>query len=182
MLFESKTIYLKDGSQAVLRAPRLEDARALLDFLKATAGETDFLLRYPEECDTATVEQEEEFIRRILASPTDVMIICEVGSQIAGNCSLSVRSRIKIQHRGTLGIALYKDFWGRGIGTALMQELIEIGRSQKLMLLDLAFAEGNERGRALYEKMGFEIVAAVPNAFRLKDGRILKEYLMQKML
>ena len=42
--------------------------------------------------------------------------------------------------------------------------------------------EGNERARALYEKYGFKIVGERPNAFKLKDGRLLKEYFMQKEL
>ena len=32
------------------------------------------------------------------------------------------------------------------------------------------------------EKYGFKIVAERPNAFKLKDGRLLKEYFMQKEL
>ena len=35
---------------------------------------------------------------------------------------------------------------------------------------------------ALYEKYGFQIVGERPNAFKLKDGRLLKEYFMQKEL
>ena len=34
----------------------------------------------------------------------------------------------------------------------------------------------------LYEKYGFKIVGERPNAFKLKDGRLLKEYFMQKEL
>ena len=47
-----------------------------------------------------------------------------------------------------------------------------------LMQLELDFVEGNTRAQALYEKMGFKIVAERPNAIRLRDGRLLKEYSM----
>ena len=42
--------------------------------------------------------------------------------------------------------------------------------------------ECNDRAKALYEKYGFKIVGERPNAFKLRDGRLLKEYFMQKEL
>jgi len=44
--------------------------------------------------------------------------------------------------------------------------------------LELDFIEGNERAKALYEKMGFKVVAVKPNSIRLKDGTLLNEYSM----
>ena len=41
---------LKDGRRAVIRSPRDEDIPGMLDYLLITAGETEFLMRYPEEC------------------------------------------------------------------------------------------------------------------------------------
>lgn len=181
MLFEEKIIALKDGTQALLRSPRASDAPALLDYLKTTSAETEFVLRYPEEC-TMTVEQEERFIESVNASAGSVMIVCEINGRIAGNCSLSMGGRIKVRHRGSVAIALYREFWGKGIGTRLFEEMIALGRQHGLIQLELEFIEGNERGRALYEKMGFEIVAVRPDAYCLKDGSLRKEYLMMKKL
>ena len=49
MIFEEKRIALKDGTEAVLRSPRMEDAQALLDYVKGTAGETEFVIKLPFE-------------------------------------------------------------------------------------------------------------------------------------
>ena len=182
MVFEEKRIKLKDGAEAVLRSPRMEDAQALLDYVKATAGETEFVLAYPEERTSMTLEQEERFLRGIIDSPVNVMILCEVDGRLAGNCQLSMNGRIKTRHRGRLAIALYKEYWGRGIGTAMFRELIGLGEAYGLEQLELEFVEGNERGRALYEKMGFEIVGAIPDAYRLKDGSLRREYIMVRKL
>ena len=95
---------------------------------------------------------------------------------------MSIGGRMKIRHRGSVAIALYQEFWGRGIGTKLFEELIAIGREKGLLQLELEFLEGNERGRALYEKMGFEVVAVKPDAYCLKDGSLRKEYMMMKKL
>ena len=181
MIFAEKTVRLRDGSEAVLRSPRVEDAPALLNYLQVTAAETDFLMRYPEEV-SMTLEAEEQYIRRLLESPNDCMIVCEVNGRLAGNCSLGMNGRIKTRHRGTIGIALISEFWGRGIGTILLGELIALGEQRGLMQLELQVFQGNERALALYRKMGFETVCALPNAIRLKDGSLRDEYTMVRKL
>ena len=68
MKFETKTFILNDGREALLRIPNEADAEAMLDYLRITAGETDFLLRYPEECDKRySLEDEKRIIERIVA-------------------------------------------------------------------------------------------------------------------
>ena len=89
MIFPTKEITLKDGRKAVLRNPGEDDAAAMIEFLRTCAAETEFILRYPEEC-TMTEQQEAAFIERSNASPYDVMTVCETSGDIAGICSISV--------------------------------------------------------------------------------------------
>ena len=76
---------LKDGRSAVLRSPREEDIPGMLDYLRASAGETEFIIRYPEECDKYTAEAEKELFDRLNASDCDAMIVCLVEGRVAGN-------------------------------------------------------------------------------------------------
>ncbi len=178
MIIETKTITLKDGRTAVLRAPCEADAAPMVDWLRQTAGETDFILRVPEEV-TMTEEQEAAFFHRLNASPYDMMIVCEVDGELAGNCHLSFHNKIKTQHRCSVAIGLTQKFWNLGIGTAMFREMIRVAKEQPGMLqMELEFIEGNSRARALYEKMGFRIVGYRPNGIRLQDGTLLNEYLM----
>ena len=181
MYFEPKTIALKDGTEAILRAPRITDAPAMLDFLLACANETEFLMRYPEEC-ALPLEMEQQFIQRKLDSDSEVMIVCEIDGEFAGNCDLHFFTMQKIRHRGAVAIALYKKFWGKGIGTAMFREMIALAKSHNLHQLELEYVEGNDRGRALYDKMGFEVIGVRPDAFRLQDGSMRDEYIMIKKL
>lgn len=161
---------------------RAEDAEALLSFIRTVCGETEYLLNSPEEYDSITVEDEAKYLQGINDSPTDMMIVCEINGRIAGNCNLSIKRHIKSRHCGLIGIALYQEFWGRGIGTQLMEALIAVAREKGLRQLELEYMEGNDRGVALYCKMGFEPMCAKQDAIRLKDGRFLKEYTMIKRL
>lgn len=182
MQFEAKKITLKDGRNAILRPPRAEDADEMIQYMKTTAGETHFLIRTPEEC-TATTEQEAAYLQGILDSKHNLMIVCEVDGRIAGNCQISFKERIKSRHRGSVAIALLQEFWGLGIGTSMFEEMIAIARARDgVIQLELEVIEGNTRAIALYEKMGFRIVAEHPNDTRLQDGTLLSLFLMIKML
>lgn len=181
MLFETKKVTLKNGKEAVFRSPSQADAAAMVEYMKLTAAETHFLLRTPEEC-TMTAQQEADFLQHINDSRNTVMIVCEVDGKLAGNCQLAFGSRIRTRHRASVAIALLKDYWGLGIGTAMFEEMTVLSRARGALQMELEFVEGNERARRLYEKMGFRTVAEKPNAIRLEDGTLLKEYFMVKEL
>jgi len=56
---------LKDGRQALIRSPRDEDIQGMLDYLYISSGETEFILRYPEECTKYTAEGEKALFDRM---------------------------------------------------------------------------------------------------------------------
>lgn len=179
MQIQEFSFLLKDGRTAWIRSPRDEDIPGMLDYLYTTAGETEFLLRYPEECSKYTPEGEKALFDRVNASNNEAMLVCLVDGKIAGNCQISWSNGIKTRHRAEVAIAIRKAFWNQGIGTRLLRELISIAEeNENILQMELEFVEGNSRARALYEKMGFRITGVKPNAIRLKDGTLLNDYLM----
>ncbi|MBE6757483.1 MAG: GNAT family N-acetyltransferase [Ruminococcaceae bacterium] len=179
MISEDKTITLKDGRSAILKSPCVEDAERLLNCVRQACGETDFLVRYPEEW-TTTVEQEAAWIDNQRSSPNTMGIACYVDGNIVGNCDITFNSNIKTAHRASVSVAVLKDYWNLGIGSAMFDELVDSARTRNISVLELDFAEGNDRAQRLYEKFGFCIVSQKPYAFRLKDGTFLSEIHMQK--
>ena len=170
---------LKDGRKALLRSPKEEDVPGTLEYLVQSAGESEFILRYPEECGKYTYEKEKAFFEAKNASPTDAMLMCLVDGKVVGNCDIAALPNIKARHRAVVAIALLKDYWNLGIGTRMFRELIAIAESMpQITQMELEFMEGNDRARRLYEKSGFRIVGVHPNAFRLRDGAFRNEYLM----
>ncbi len=181
MEFPEKEITLKDGKTAILRSLTPADAEAFLAFFTQAASETPFLLASPED-KPMTVEEEAGWIQAICQSETDAAILCLIDGKIAGNCLISFTPRQKIRHRGRIAIALLQAYWGNHIGTALFKEMLSIAKAWNLTQLELEFVEGNERARKLYEKMGFQVIGEIPNAIRLTDGTMLKEFCMIRAL
>ena len=108
MEFAERKVKLKDGRAAVLRAPRIEDAAALIEYLRTVAGEKRFLTQYPDEV-RFTLEQEEEFLRGRIDDPRGAMIVATVDGEHAGNSSfMGVGGGRRWAHRCSVGIALYE--------------------------------------------------------------------------
>ena len=183
MIMEDKWFTLKDGRKAQIRNPKEEDVEGMLNYLRVTSEETDFIIRSPEECSQYTYEGEKKLFAECESSENDLVLVCVVDGEVAGNCHLRCNNRIKTRHRASIGIALMKKYWNLGIGTQFFEEMIAAAKAKgDITQLELEFVEGNSRARALYEKMGFRICAMRPNAIKLKDGRLLNEYMMIKEL
>lgn len=179
MIIEDVKFKLKDGREALLRSPGEEDVESTLEYLVISAGETEFILRYPEECGKYTPEGEKALFERKNASPNEAMIMCIVDGRVVGNCEIGFKTGMKTKHRAGIAIALISEFWNQGIGTRMFEEMIRLAKDREdVMQLELEFVEGNARARHLYEKMGFRITGIHPNAIRLKDGTLLNEYTM----
>ena len=174
---------LKDGRTATLLSPRDEDINGVIEYLKISAAETEFILRYPEECDKYTYDAEKAIFDRMNASEDEAMLICLVDGKVAGNCGIHFSNKLKTRHRAGVAIALCKEFWNLGIGTRMFEEMEKLALTKPyVQILELDFVEGNTRARALYEKMGYKITGRRPEAICLKDGKLLDEYMMQKKL
>ncbi len=183
MRIEQVEFKLKDGRSALLRSPGNEDIQGMLDYLYVSSGETEFILRYPEECEKYTPEGEKELFDRMNASDNEAMIVCIVDGKVAGNCEIVWKKGMKTKHRAFVAIALLKEYWNQGIGTRMFEEMIRIAESNHdIIQMELDFVEGNSRARALYEKMGFRITGVKPDAIRLKDGTLLNEYSMVRKM
>lgn len=179
MIIDEVRFKLRDGREALLRSPKEEDVESTLEYLVVSAGETDFILRYPEECGKYTPEGEKKLFEQKNESPNEAMIMCVVDGKVVGNCEISFFKGMKTKHRASIGIALISEFWNQGIGTKMFEEMIRLAENREDVLqIELEFVEGNARARHLYEKMGFRITGVRPNAIRLKDGILLNEYTM----
>ncbi len=182
MLFPVREVVLRDGRKCVLRPTGPELAEDMIAYMKETAAETEYLLRYPDEV-TYTPEAEREILARMLDDPASVMMAAVVGGKVAGNASISgIGAKRKIRHRCSLAIVLYRDYWDLGIGQAMIGYLAELAKEIGYTQMDLEVAAENERAKALYRKCGFTESGRRYHALRFDDGSLHDEILMYKEL
>ena len=181
MKYRAEKHELKDGRICTIREIEVKDAADMLDQIKTIMGESDFLSSNPEEI-RLTVEDEAKIIQDFNESENILMLVVEMDGRLIANGKIRRLSKEKLRHRGHMGIAVLKEFWNLGIGTILMRCLEDYAKQLGLSQLELEFFSGNERGRALYEKIGYIQVGEIPNAYILRDGRRYSSIVMVKSI
>ncbi len=182
MKIEEYTFRMHNGKTVRMRSPRPEDAEKMIAYLKQTAGETEFMIRYPEEV-TFTVEGEEQLLGEWELSPKQFMINAVADGKVVGNVGVSmIGDRIKLRHRAGFGIAIIRDYWHQGIGRELMTKALELATQVGYRQAELGVYAENEKAIALYHDLGFKEVGRMPNAFYCKDGHYIDELMMVKPL
>uniref|UniRef100_UPI0034DD0903 hypothetical protein n=1 Tax=Lactococcus sp. TaxID=44273 RepID=UPI0034DD0903 len=92
----SKILFnLKSGSEVEIRSPKESDVEKVISYLFKTAGETEFIYRYPEECYIYTPEKEMLLFKKINESETEAMLLCLKDNEVIGDCRISWNKRIK---------------------------------------------------------------------------------------
>lgn len=164
---EPRTYELKNGRLLLIREVWVEDARALLDYVERISGESDFLSFGPGEFEL-TEPEEEEFIRKCLASDNQLYILGSIDDTIVATLHFSAGRRPRVRHSGEFGMSVRKQYWGLGIGSLMLDTLIEWARdTQVVKKINLRVRTDNQRAILLYEGKGF-----------VKEGTIRKEILL----
>ena len=80
-----------------------------------------------------------------------------------------------------LGMAVQKRFQGKGVGTALMQALVDLAdKWLPVTRIELTVFTDNERAIGLYKRFGFE-VEGTHRAYALRDGKYVDTHAMARL-
>ena len=146
------------------------DAAKLLEYLKQVGGETDNLTFGPEGM-PFSVEAEAEFISSMENSTDNVMLLAKSDEKIVGCASLNRLPR-RMKHRGDFAISVAKDYWNRGIGSQLLENIIAFARENDFEIIDLQVRSDNKSAIHLYEKYGFKKIGEHSAFFKIGDENI----------
>ena len=183
MKYEAKELTLKDGRTCTLRSAEKHDAAEMLRYMVQVLGETPYLLSSPEDFAQMPLEQEEAFIENTLAAERAVMITAFDGERIIGSADLrAAGKRLRVQHRCGMGITILKEYWSVGLGSAIMEAVIDCARQLGYEQLELEVVAENRRALSLYLKYGFKVYGCLPHKVRYTDGTYADDYLMYKTL
>ena len=146
------------------------DAAKLLKYLKQVGGETDNLTFGPEGM-PFSVETEAEFISSMENSIDNIMLLAKSADKIVGCASLNRLPR-RMKHRGDFAISVAKDYWNKGIGSQLLNNIIAFAKENDFEVIDLQVRGDNKSAIHLYEKHGFEKIGEHPAFFKIGDDLI----------
>jgi L-phenylalanine/L-methionine N-acetyltransferase len=122
--------------------------------------------------------------RKRLSEPSEdqhSLVAC-VDGEVVGSLGLETNStRWRMRHTGRIGMAVRDDWQGKGVGTALMEAVLDLADNWlNLTRIELHVYVDNAAGIALYEKFGFE-VEGTHRRFAFRDGEFVDAYSMARI-
>ncbi|MFW5940675.1 MAG: GNAT family N-acetyltransferase [Chloroflexota bacterium] len=141
---------MKEGTTVSIRPVRREDVPALYDAARQPAVARTTILHPALE-----ISATEEHVKQ--KTPGRHYLVAEVDGRAVGSVSLTQPQRPRLLHSGRLGLLVHPDYWQQGIGTQLMEAILNIAdRWLDLHRVELGVFAVNTVAIHLYEKFGFE--------------------------
>lgn len=166
----------------VVRTAKAEDASRTLQIQQEVVAEGIFLTTSSEEFDK-TVDQQKDWINKILRSDYETMLVAETSTGIVGWIVFLSPNRIRLAHTGSIGMMIEKKYRNRGIGQFLIKGILDWAELNPLIeKVSLGVFSTNESAIALYKKMGFIEEGRRIKEFKMENGAYIDNVLMCKFV
>ena len=124
-----------------VRKAKPEAAQQLLKLFMRLDTETDFMLFEPEERST-TVEEQKSILSMFENDESKVMFIAE-SYEVCGFCVLVGGQQNRTSHVASLVIGVLKSHWGKGVGSALIENAILSAKEKGIARVELTVNVNN---------------------------------------
>ncbi|MDA9472310.1 GNAT family N-acetyltransferase [Enterococcus sp. 5H] len=159
-----------------------DDAADILEVLRIIGRETPFLVM-DEKGMEMTPDEMSENLANLFESPNNVLMVAIADGKVIGTASVKASAKKRMEHIGEIGISILKDYWGFGLGSLMMEELILwVQESGVIRRLELTVQHRNQRAVHVYEKIGFKTEAIMERGAKTDDGEFLEVHLMSLMV
>jgi RimJ/RimL family protein N-acetyltransferase len=156
------------------------DAGALVALRGALFAETNFMLWETGEF-TATADDEKKFIGWLTSRANSQLLVADGESCLVGFLAVAGGDRNRNRHSGLVFLGVRREYWSKGVASALLHEAIAWALKAGLGRLELTVHTTNTRAVALYRRFGFEI-EGTRRASLLVEGKYQDEFLMSRVL
>lgn len=158
-----------------VRHARIEDAHIIGEAQRTIAKEPGLFCSQPFELTDQNIERS---IAEFLEKKNSVFFVAECEGNIVGHAFLDPLSTQSLQHVAELNIVVHKGWQEKGIGTQLMDKLIEWAKhSSTIEKIELNVRASNTKAISLYKKKGFLEEGRLKKRVKLKD-RYLDDIIM----
>jgi putative acetyltransferase len=148
--------------------------------LRRMVGVFENILGIPSE----RVMRNEDYIAKMDENTHSFVAILKDSSGneiIIGNAGLTVSSNHRERHSAGIGMMVHKDFQSMGVGTKLLQSLLDIADNWLMLIrVELSVFVDNEIAIALYKNFGFSIEGTKKKA-AIRNGVYIDEFIMARV-
>lgn len=166
----------------IIREATAADATQLTNVMATISEQTEYLALDELGMDLS-LDLLQQQLDLLYQSPANVLLLALDDNEIVGTASISSRDEKRIAHIGEVGISILKEYWGFGLGSVLMEELIEWSKKTNIIRrLELSVQKQNKAAIHLYQKFGFHTEAVMKRGALSDQGIFLDCLLMSLMI
>ncbi len=120
--------------------------------------------------------------KRLENIPTGVYsFVAEVDGKVVGNIGFEHSQRPRTAHCGSFGIGVHDDYQGRGIGSKLIETVIDLADNWlQVKRIQIEVHTDNQAAIACYKKFGFEIEGEAKHA-SFRAGEYVNTYYIARI-
>ena len=108
-------------------------------------------------------------------------LVADSNGRVIGIITLTHYQRPRMHHAGTIGMMVHPDYWHQGIGTQLMEAILNIADNWlNLKRVELEVNTDNPAAIRLYEKCGF-VIEGTKKMHVYGDGRWADTHFMARL-
>ena len=163
----------------IIREIQIKDAKQFLELTKITDAETPYL--YFEENERKTTHKEQIENIKDGIKKGYISLVAEEDKKVVAYALGFTFEVNRRKHCMSIAIAVLQEFSRKGLGTQLLSELIEKGKSKGITRFELNVSVNNPIAINLYKKMGFVIEGERQQSY-LIDGEFDNDYIMAKII
>ena len=120
-------------------------------------------------------------VERLFGHSDHFTLVAELSEKVVGHITLFMTTKVRDRHCAGLGIAIHPEAQGKGIGKALIQEVInQADNWLNLVRLELEVHADNHSAIALYERVGFQL-EGTKRLSTFKAGKYIDMLLMSRI-
>ncbi len=163
---------MKTDKSVIIREAKESDAKAIIDYLKENQDRFLYMISRTEEM-KLDEDYEKQMIKLHAQRENCAFFVALEQDKIIGMLNFVGGNRSRDMHDGEFGLSVKKDYFGRGIGSGLMENLMRWGQNnQVIRRMTLFVMHSNKRAINLYKRFGFSIEGVRRKAVRFEDGRV----------
>ena len=168
--------------ELLIREAGSNDAAELVAFLNRVSLETDFTSLDGDGI-LLTSEEMEIFLNKQASSDNQITLLAFLNDKIAGIVNITADQRKRVRHIGDLFIVIGKKYWNNGLGSFLLEEVVEWAQASGILRrLQLTVQTRNQAAVHLYQKHGFVIEGRQERGAYIEEGDFIDVYLMGRLI
>ncbi len=113
--------------------------------------------------------------------PDTIALVALAGEEIVGHVGLNIAPQQRRRHVGTLGIAVKRSHQGRGVGSAMLGEVIKLADNWlNLKRIELTVYSDNQKAIDLYLRHGF-VHEGEAKCYAFRNGQMVDAHYMARL-